>query len=200
MADLIWMVVKALAGLICVGCLMRAYLQWLRLPAHNPLSQLCFKLTNWIVLPLRRALNSPGLLDWASLLAALLVTLVAVGFKATLFADQISGEGPWGLPAGPGFLLLALVWLIGWWLRFLVFLLIANVLMSWFGASPAAEAVRPVLAAMVEPMVGPIRQLLHKGRPQGLDFSPVVVFLLIQVVLAAHDEIDRGLNRVLFLI
>jgi uncharacterized protein YggT (Ycf19 family) len=69
--------------------------------------------------------------------------------------------------------------------------------MSWFGASPAAEQIRPELAAMVEPFMGTLRQLIHRGAPSGLDFSPIVVFLLLQVMLTVHERVEHSLSAAL---
>ena len=157
MANVVWMLLKAIAGLICVACLLRAYLQWLRVSPSNPLSQLCLRLTNWLVIPLRRVMPSLGGLDAASLFAAFLIALAAASVKWALFSVPIGSmvdATASAIPSPVAWLLLAVAWTLGWWLRFLVLLVIANVLMSWFGASPAAAQIRPVLAAMAEPFMG----------------------------------------------
>lgn len=198
--DLLWMLIRAASGLVCVACLLRAYLQWLRISPLNPLTQLCFRLTNWLVLPMRRVVRPLAGLDTSSLLAACLVSFVAAILKWALFVTDVApavDATDAGLPMPLAMLLLALAWVIGWWLRFLVLLVIAHVLMSWFGASPAAEQIRPVLAAMVEPFMGPLRQLIHRGAPSGLDFSPIVVFLLLQVMLTVHERVEHSLSAAL---
>ena len=45
------------------------------------LGQLIFRLTDWLVLPLRRALPGLGGQDWASLIGACLITLAAIAIQ-----------------------------------------------------------------------------------------------------------------------
>ncbi|MGA0816438.1 MAG: hypothetical protein ACO3OX_03505, partial [Burkholderiaceae bacterium] len=45
-----WILAKALFSLVCIASMLRAYLLWLRMPPMNPISQLVFRVTNWIVL------------------------------------------------------------------------------------------------------------------------------------------------------
>lgn len=197
MANVVWMLLKAIAGLLSVACLLRAYLQWLRVSPSNPLSQLCLRLTNWLVIPLRRVIPPLGGLDAASLFAAFLIALAAASVKWALFSVPIGSmvdTTASAIPSPIAWLLLAVAWTLGWWLRFLVLLVIANVLMSWFGASPAAAQIRPVLAAMAEPFMGPVRNLLHRGRPSGLDFSPLLVFFVLQVMLSVHEQFEQALS------
>src|SRR5215467_7927541 len=63
-------------GLFSIALLLRFYLQWLRAPARNPLSQFLAALTDWIVRPARRVI--PGLwgLDLATLVLAWVTEVV----------------------------------------------------------------------------------------------------------------------------
>ena len=58
--------------------LLRAWLQVVRLPPYNPVSNAVLHATNWIVLPLRHIVPSTRRIDWASILAALIAAVVYV--------------------------------------------------------------------------------------------------------------------------
>jgi YggT family protein len=60
------------------------------------------------------------------------------------------------------------------------FILLARVLVSWF---PNIDPYNPIirfLFQVTEPVLRPVRQLLPQG--YGMDFSPIVVFLVINVL------------------
>ena len=68
---------------------------------------------------------------------------------------------------------------IYWWI------MLATIIVSWLTAfniinysNPAVRQITQVLYTLTEPILGPIRRILPSI--SGLDFSPIVVFLLIQ--------------------
>lgn len=66
--------------------------------------------------------------------------------------------------------------------------LLGRIVLSWFPPSGpgALESIRGVLFAVTEPVLGPVRRLLPMVRigGMGLDLSPLVVFIGIQILLA----------------
>jgi len=56
--------VNTVFGLFVVALLLRFYLQWVRAPYRNPLTQFLQALTDFIVKPARRVI--PGLWGWTS--------------------------------------------------------------------------------------------------------------------------------------
>ena len=58
--------------------LLRAWLQFVRLPPYNPVTNAVLHVTNWIVLPLRHIVPATRKLDWASLIAVLIAGIVYV--------------------------------------------------------------------------------------------------------------------------
>lgn len=66
--------------------------------------------------------------------------------------------------------------------------LLGRIVLSWFppsGPGPL-ETVRQVLFAITEPVLGPIRRLIPMVRigGMGLDLSPLIVFLAIEILLS----------------
>ena len=60
--------------------------------------------------------------------------------------------------------------------------IIAAAVISWVSPNPYNPFVR-LLRRLTEPVLAPIRQLLPPWRTFGLDFSPMIVILLIQWVV-----------------
>ena len=63
-------------GLFTGACLLRLYMQMQRIPFANPVGQLVFVLTDWLVIPLRKVLPSAGRWDLSCLIGAFLGQLV----------------------------------------------------------------------------------------------------------------------------
>ena len=61
-------------------------------------------------------------------------------------------------------------------------IIIAAAVVSWINPNPYHPAVR-LLARLTEPVLAPIRQLVPPWKTFGLDFSPMIVILLIQWVV-----------------
>lgn len=61
-------------------------------------------------------------------------------------------------------------------------IIIAAAVISWVNISPYHPVVR-LLRRLTEPVLAPIRQLLPPWKTWGLDFSPMIVILLIQWVV-----------------
>lgn len=155
------------AGLLSGVCLLRAYMQWQRISFANPIGQLVFALSDWLVLPLRRMLPAAKRWDWACLLAALLVQLLHYVLLWLLLG---AGAGWTALPwlALFGTLRVALSGTIG--------LLIVYAVMSWVQSnSPVADTI----ARLCEPLLRPVRRVVPLVG--GIDLSPLVLLVLLQV-------------------
>ena len=69
-------------------------------------------------------------------------------------------------------------------IQILSYAIIGRVILSWFPLSNSgARAVMDVLVRITEPVLGPVRRVLPSFG--GLDLSPIVVILVLNVVLRA---------------
>jgi YggT family protein len=59
------------------------------------------------------------------------------------------------------------------------FIVLARVLMSWINIDPYSPLARTIYN-LTEPLLAPVRNILPPAA--GLDFSPIIVILLLQVV------------------
>jgi YggT family protein len=150
--------------------LLRAWMQVVRMPPYNPVSNAVMQATNWIVLPLRKILPG-GKVDWASLLAAYIAALVYV-----LLMIVLAGVDPTIML--PMTFLVALLTVIKWALNLVIWMTILMALLSWL--NPQSPAM-PLLYQITAPFLDPLRRILP--RLGGLDLSPILLFVIVQVLL-----------------
>lgn len=170
--DAIRYIVGALLWLAVFAFLMRVILQLVRADFRNPLAQAIVRLTNPLVLPLRRVIPPIGKFDAASFVALLLVELAAAAILLSL-------EG-FGLPAGQVLLRFALLDLLQKALQFYLIAILIYVILSWVapGAySPAAA----LLSSICEPLLAPVRRIIPPIG--GLDLSALFVLIGLQALL-----------------
>jgi len=151
--------------------LLRLVFQVVRTDFRNPLVQSIVRLTNPLILPLRRILPPIGRIDTASVAAVLLTQIVGTALSRSL--------GGFGLPGALQLLIGAVLTLLDTTLLLYLFAVFGYVLLSWVsqdGYNPAAR----VLGSLVEPVLRPLRRALPALG--GLDLSPMVALLLIQVL------------------
>lgn len=168
-------------GLLTGAFLARLYMQWQRVPFGNPVGRLVFALTDWLVLPLRRMLPPLRGVDTASAVAAYLVQLAQVGVLLLL----IGALGAWAwLP------LQALLGVLRVGIGAAMLLLIVHAVMSWVQAhSPISD----VIDRLASPLLRPVRRVLPPLG--GVDLSPLVVIVLLQVLLMVLANLQASVWR-----
>ncbi|MCO1334846.1 YggT family protein [Microbulbifer sp. OS29] len=163
-------VVGILGILYLFAVLMRFLLQLARADFYNPISQGIVKVTNPLLLPLRKVVPGFFGIDMASVVLALLVGLVMI-----LICGLLAG----GVLLNP---LSALLWsLIGSVSTVIavVFIgLLISIVASWIAPNSGHPALI-LLHQLLEPFCGPVRRLI----PQlgVIDISPIFVFILLTV-------------------
>jgi len=167
------------ADLLALGFLARAWMQWTRMPFRNPLGRFVTGLTDWAVLPLRRVV--PGLfgVDLASVLAAWLAQFVFALAMLALAAPDSADTFAAALWVATLVVLHLFVYL-------LMGVVIISAVLSWF--SPHSPFTGP-MNTLAGPLLGPVRRVLPPIG--GIDLSPLVVILLLQVVLIVLSGLGR---------
>jgi YggT family protein len=165
-------IIESLLSLALFVVMARLLLQWSRADFRNPLCQAVVRLTNPLVLPLRRVLPPIRKIDTASVVAVLLVAIVEV---ATLFWLHGFSMPP------PLFwvraVLTEIVRTLLWTYLYAIFLYALLSLIAPGGYSP----LQTVLTSLCEPVLRPIRRVIPAVA--GLDLSPLWATLLILAVL-----------------
>jgi YggT family protein len=164
-------VVSSLSHLVVMVFLLRLLLPLCHADSRNPFSQGVLRLTNPVILPLRRVLPPIKRFDTASLVALLLVQLAGTALVWFLSGMNL---------AAPGLLLLAsLRELLSLLLQFYFFALLLHALLSWIspGAyTPAAS----ILNSLCAPVLRPFQRLIPPIA--GMDLSVLFALIAIQAV------------------
>lgn len=169
-------------GLLTGACLLRLYMQWQRISFSNPIGHLVFALTDWLVMPLRRVIPPTGHWDISSLAAAALLQLVQYALLMLLLGAAGAAWAwlPWMALFG-----MARVIVSG-----MMGLLIVYAVMSWVQArSPLADVIERLCA----PVLRPFRRIIPLMG--GIDLSPLVVLVLLQVAMIVLGHLQAGVLR-----
>lgn len=173
-------------GLYIVAVLLRFLLQIVRADFYNPIAQFLVAITNPVVKPLRRV--TPGLfgMDMASLIALFLLA----GIEWSLISLLQSG----GLPRFAGLLVFIVADLLKLTIWVFTIALIARVVMSWVNPYGMQNPAGNLAARLTDPLMRPARNLLPAV--SGIDFSPIVVFLVLGLaqILVVAPLRDLGLR------
>jgi YggT family protein len=165
-------IIETLLSLALFIVLARLLLQLSRADFRNPICQAVVRLTNPLILPLRRILPPVGKIDTASVVA---VILVAVAEVAILFALRgITFVGPiyWLQSAG-----LEIARTLLWTYFYAIILYALLSMVAPGGYSP----LQSVLATVCEPVLRPFRRVIPPVA--GIDLSPLWACILIQAIL-----------------
>ncbi len=73
--------------------------------------------------------------------------------------------------------------IIGLLLQFFRLVLLARIILSWFPNVDRRNPIIQFLFDVTEPVLRPIREMMPPSG--GFDFSPLIVFLIIQVLMTA---------------
>jgi len=175
MSRILWLLIETAGSLLSVACVLRAYAHRVHLNPRNPISQFVAALTDWLVGPLRRLMPPGRTMDWASVVAALLVAaLTALAFFTVVGGVSVPNPG--------AVLFLALVWLIRWTIWLVIGLVIVQAILSW--VNPYAP-LAPAIQQLTQPFLAPIRRVIPLVG--GVDLSPLVLIVLLQVLLMVVD-------------
>lgn len=172
--------IATLFNLFLMVVLLRFWLQLARADFYNPLSQFVVKVTNPLVLPMRKVIPSIGMVDTATLLLAYLVATLKYVILQVVIVGSI---------AMPGTLIIGLLSLIKE-AGFLIFwVLILRALLSWF--SQGRNPVEHVMHQLTEPLLRPIRRILPPMG--GLDLSVLLVIIALQFLYYLFGSLFRGI-------
>ena len=165
MLSILQFIVDTAASLLGGLLLLRFWMQAIRVRPPQQIGQFTFTLTDWLVLPLRRLVPGMGGYDWASLIGAFVVVLLA---SMLLLVAGASGEMV---------VVHALYRFLTWILYGFMALLIIDAIFSW--VNPHAP-LAPFVHALNMPILRPIRRVVPPVG--GIDLSVLVALVLIQIL------------------
>ena len=157
------------SGLVSGACLLRLYMQAQRVPFNNPVGQLVFALSDWLVMPLRKVIKPAGKYDISSLVGAVLVQLVHY-LLLWLLLGAVGNVAMVPVLAIFGLLRMVLTGLIG--------LLIVYAVLSWVAQQSPLYG---VIARLCQPVLRPLQRVIPLIG--GVDLSPLAALIVLQVLL-----------------
>nr|WP_233171046.1 YggT family protein [Herbaspirillum sp. ASV7] len=160
------LIVNAVASILAGVMLLRFWMQVVRVRPPQSVGQFVYQLSDWLVRPLRRVMPG-GAYDWASLLGAFIIVLLAVIAAV-------------GLQSGFDFkiiLVLSLERLLEWICYGFMATLIIEAIFSW--VNPYAP-LAPFVRALNDPLLRPLRRVIPPLG--GVDLSPLVLLILLQIL------------------
>ena len=175
--------IQTALSIYLLAMLLRFLLQLVRADFYNPISQFLVKITNPLVIPLRRVLPGFGGIDLASLVLSVLLQLACI--IAMLLINGI------GLPNIVLLLAWSLLGVIALLVNVYFFALLAMIILSWVAPGSNHPAIY-LLYQITEPVMAPFRKALPPMG--GMDFSPILVFILINVVQIALKHMAAGIG------
>lgn len=168
---LLYSIVSLLLSLAVVVFLLRVLMPLVRADFRNPLGEFVLRVTNPLVLALRKVLPPGKRFDPSSIAAVFIVQ-----FAGTALLRLMTGRV---LPL-ESILVAGLVGLLLTLLQLYFFAVLAYAVLSWFADArynPAAQ----VLTRIVEPVLTPIRRVLPPLG--GLDLSALVLLIALQFAM-----------------
>ena len=129
--------------------LLRLLLQWARADFRNPMTQAVVKLSNWLIMPLRRALPPVGRIDTASVVAVLLIALARVAALSLVAGAGLPDALTWVRLAALE-VITTVLWLYFW--AIFVYALLGMI------APGTYSPVISILQSICEPVLRPIRR------------------------------------------
>jgi YggT family protein len=162
---------RTLLELYIITFVLRLIMQWVRADFRNPLAQFIVRVTNPLVVPLRRLIPSARSLDTATLAVVLLMELLMTAVLINLACI--------GNPDIAQLILLTLLRVVYLVLRIYLFVILIYVILSWITPgtyNPAAN----LLSSIAEPVLRPLRRVIPSIA--GLDLSALFAIIGIQAL------------------
>ena len=164
-------ILTTLSQLVITVFVLRILLPVCRVDMRNPLSVAVLRLTNPVILPLRRVLPAVGRLDTATWLTVFVLQLASNLLLGALHATN--------LPSATALIITCLRDLASLLLQLYLYALLLYAVLSWvapYDHSPSAS----VLRSLCSPILKPFQRIIP--RIAGLDLSVLFALIAIQAL------------------
>jgi YggT family protein len=163
-------VITTLFSLYIVAVMLRFLLGLVRADFYNPISQFLVRITNPLLIPLRKVIPVIGKFDSAAMLLMFVLQLVAVTLVLLLRREEISTAI---------LVVITLASLVALLIDVYMFAIIVEVIISWMNPG-SYNPVSSLLHSLTSPLLRPIRSLLPSI--SGIDLSPLFAIIALQVL------------------
>ena len=162
--------ISTLFSLYIVAVMLRFLLGLVRADFYNPISQFLVRITNPLLIPLRKVIPSIGKFDSAAMLLMIILQLAAVTLILLLRGDGISSAA---------LVIITLVTLVSLLIDVFMFAIIIEVIISWMNPG-SYTPVNSLLHSLTSPLLRPIRRLIPPIA--GIDLAPLFAIIGLQVL------------------
>lgn len=171
-------------GALIALVVLRVLLQCVRANFYNPICQFLYKLTNPVLMPLRKVIPAWRNLDLAGIVLAWLLTAIKLALLYVLTGQSLGIAG---------LVVMALADLVNFVLMLYLGLILVRVLLSWISLERSNPVV-PLIFQLTEPVLKPLRRVLPAIG--GFDLSPIAAWLgvLLAQVLVVAPIMDFGMR------
>jgi len=190
LTDISLTIVQPLFSLAIVLLATRFLAQLCGVSGYNPISMTLRRITDVVILPLSRVLPGGKRFSSAALLALLLFQLafiaIRMGFGGQLEAFNITQALIWSILGCAGLLIS------------IIFYSVIGMIIISFLAPQSSHPVVEFIWQLTEPVMAPLRQVLPPMG--GLDFSPIILFIALNVVQVSLGHMAVAVSMPRFVI
>ena len=162
--------VGTLLDLYIAAVLFRLLLQWGRADFYNPVSQFLVRITNPLLVPLRKVIPSVGKFDTSAILLMLFLQVVSLGLVVLIRGIDVPVLT---------LLIIAIGELVMLTINVFMFAIIIQVILSWVNPGNY-NPVTGLLYSITSPVMRPIQRVMPAV--SGIDLSPLVAIIGLQVL------------------
>jgi len=162
--------VTTLFSLYILAVMLRFLLGAVRADFYNPVSQFLVRITNPLLLPIRKVIPSIGSFDTSALLLMLLLQLLSLSLIVLLRGISVSLVTLLVMSVGE---------LIMLTINVFMFAIVIQVILSWVNPG-SYNPVTALLYSITSPIMRPIQRLIPTI--SGIDLSPLVAIIGLQVL------------------
>ncbi len=162
--------ITTLFSLYILAVMLRFLLGAVRADFYNPISQFLVRITNPLLLPLRRIIPGIGKYDTASLVLLLILQLISLVVIVLLRGGNI---------AFITLLAAAVIKIILLMINVFIFAIFVQVILSWINPG-TYNPVNALLNSLTSPVLRPIQRVIPPV--SGMDLSPLFALIGLQVL------------------
>ena len=162
--------ITTLFSLYILAVMLRFLLGTVRADFYNPVSQFLVRITNPLLVPMRKVIPSIGKFDTSALLLMLVLQLLSLGVIIMLRGVSVPVLA---------LLLTAIVELLLLAINVFIFTIVIQVILSWVNPG-TYNPVNALLHSLTQPLLGPIQRLMPPV--SGIDLSPLFALIGLQVL------------------
>lgn len=168
-------ILNVLGGIYLLAVLLRFLLQVAKADFYNPMSQAVVRITDPAVKIFRKVIPGYRGIDFSTLVLAFVVEAIAICVLILAYGGT--------LPSLTYIVTWAFVGVLLFIVNIYYYAIIASIIMSFvmmFSGNMNPHPLLQLIWQLTEPVMGPIRKIIPPMG--GLDFSPIFIFIAIQLV------------------